>query len=43
MAHEKRAGARSSVCTFNLCHVAKILKNVCLIINFICSSKQPTF
>ena len=24
LAHEKRACARSSVCTFNLCHITKI-------------------
>ena len=38
LAQEKRAGARSSVCTFNLCHITKILKNMCLIMNFICCS-----
>ena len=38
MAHEKRVGARSAVCTFNLCHIIKILKNICLIMNFICCS-----
>ena len=26
------------LCTFNLCHITKILKNICLIMNFICCS-----
>ena len=26
------------LCTFNLCHIIKILKNICLIMNFICCS-----